>query len=70
MIFENKITYYKKEVVFTLKYTYIRLDSANRLPEMPKKVVGNPSAGAKQSGLDLWDQSSSFKKNHCTISSA
>jgi hypothetical protein len=46
MIFENKITNYKKEVVITLKYTYIRLDSANRLPEMPKKVVGNTSAGA------------------------
>jgi hypothetical protein len=53
MILKNKITYYKKEVVITLKYTYIRLDSANRLPEMPKKVVENPSAGAKQSGLDL-----------------
>jgi hypothetical protein len=47
MIFENKITNYKKEVVITLKCTYIRL------PEMPKKVVGNPSAGAKQPGLDL-----------------
>jgi hypothetical protein len=32
------------------------------LPEMPKKVVGNPSAGAKQSGLDLRDQWSSLKK--------